>query len=123
MAKSIIIIAFFLTTPNSMMSPTNANRSISLPKIFSVNSAPNTAEGRPERIVIGWMKLSYRIPKDDIDHENRHNQKHSQVLKRLLEFLHGALKVRADCRRHTALPDDMVDLVGSLAQREARALG
>ena len=53
MAKSIIMIAFFFTTPNSMMSPTNAYRSRSLWKIFSVSSAPKTAEGNPERMVMG----------------------------------------------------------------------
>ena len=62
MAKSIIMMAFFFTTPNSMMMPTNAYRSSSLWKITSVSSAPKTAEGRPERIVMGWMKLSYRMP-------------------------------------------------------------
>ena len=56
------MMAFFFTTPNSMMMPTNANRSSCLWKITSVSSAPNTAEGSPERIVIGWMKLSYRMP-------------------------------------------------------------
>jgi len=58
MAKSIIMIAFFFTTPNSMMRPTNAYRSNSRWKIFSVRSAPKTAEGNPERIVMGCMKLS-----------------------------------------------------------------
>ncbi len=53
MAKSIIMMAFFFTTPNSMMMPTNANRSSSLWNSTSVSSAPNTAEGRPERIVMG----------------------------------------------------------------------
>ena len=31
-------------------------------KMSSVSSAPNAANGKPERIVSGWMKLSYRIP-------------------------------------------------------------
>ena len=62
MAKSIIMMAFFFTTPNNMMMPTNAKRSSCFLKITSVSSAPKTAEGKPERIVIGWMKLSYRIP-------------------------------------------------------------
>jgi hypothetical protein len=61
-AKSIIMMAFFLTTPKSMMRPTKAYRSRSLPKSRRVSSAPKTAEGRPERIVIGWMKLSYKMP-------------------------------------------------------------
>ena len=33
-----------------------------LVKSISVSSAPKTAEGRPERIVMGWMKLSYKMP-------------------------------------------------------------
>ena len=56
------MMAFFFTTPNSMMMPTNAYRSSSLWNSTSVSSAPKTAEGRPERIVMGWMKLSYRMP-------------------------------------------------------------
>ena len=56
------MIAFFFTTPNNMMMPTKAYRSSSLWKITSVSSAPKTAEGSPERIVIGWMKLSYSTP-------------------------------------------------------------
>ncbi len=56
------MMAFFFTTPNSMMRPTKAYRSSSLWNSFSVSSAPKTADGSPERIVMGWMKLSYRIP-------------------------------------------------------------
>ena len=29
----------------------------------SVSSAPTAAEGRPDRMVSGWMKLSYRMPR------------------------------------------------------------
>jgi len=39
--------AFFFTTPNSMMMPTNAYRSSSLWNISSVSSAPKTADGSP----------------------------------------------------------------------------
>ena len=52
-AKSIIMIAFFFTTPNSMIRPTNAYKSSSLWNSVNVSSAPKSAEGRPERIVIG----------------------------------------------------------------------
>jgi len=52
-AKSIIMMAFFFTTPNSIMMPTNAYKSSCLWKIRRVSSAPKTAEGSPERMVIG----------------------------------------------------------------------
>ena len=57
-AKSIIMIAFFLTMPISMMMPTKAYMFSSIPKAISVTSAPRPAVGRPDRIVSGWMKLS-----------------------------------------------------------------
>ena len=62
MAKSIIMIAFFFTMPTSMMIPTNAYMLRSMPNSQSVSSAPKPAVGRPDRIVSGWMKLSYRMP-------------------------------------------------------------
>ena len=58
MAKSIIMIAFFLTSPTSMMIPTKAYMLSSVRKMSSVSSAPNPANGSPERMVSGWMKLS-----------------------------------------------------------------
>ena len=36
--------------------------SISSPAISSATSAPAPAEGRVDKIVIGWMKLSYSTP-------------------------------------------------------------
>ena len=62
MAKSIIMMAFFFTMPISMMMPTKAYMLSSMPKASSVTSAPRPAVGRPERMVSGWMKLSYRMP-------------------------------------------------------------
>ena len=56
------MMAFFFTMPISMMMPTKPYRFNSMRKSKSVSSAPTPAEGRPDRIVSGWMKLSYRIP-------------------------------------------------------------
>ena len=53
-----MIMAFFFTIPISMMMPTNAYMLISMPKMSRVTSAPNPAVGSPDRMVIGWMKLS-----------------------------------------------------------------
>ena len=61
-AKSIIMIAFFFTMPISMMMPTKEIDVQLVVKDQQRGSAPRPAEGRPERIVSGWMKLSYRIP-------------------------------------------------------------
>ena len=52
------MMAFFLTMPISMIRPTNEMMFRSVLKIISVTSAPKPAEGRPERIVRGWIKLS-----------------------------------------------------------------
>ncbi|MOA37683.1 hypothetical protein D3C78_1593010 [compost metagenome] len=54
-AKSIIMIAFFLTMPISRMMPITAIIPRSLPDSSSASSAPTPAEGRVERMVIGWM--------------------------------------------------------------------
>ena len=57
-AKSIIMIAFFLTMPISRMMPMIAMIDRSLPESSSASSAPTPAEGSVDRIVTGWMKLS-----------------------------------------------------------------
>ena len=54
-AKSIIMIAFFLTMPINRMMPMIAIRLRSRPITSSASSAPTPADGSVERIVIGWM--------------------------------------------------------------------
>ena len=54
-AKSIIMMAFFLTMPISMTMPMMAMMLRSSWNTISVPSAPSPAAGRPDRIVIGWM--------------------------------------------------------------------
>ena len=56
------MIAFFLTMPTSITMPIIAITDRSMRNSISVRIAPIPADGRPEMIVIGWMKLSYRIP-------------------------------------------------------------
>ena len=57
-AKSTIMMAFFFTMPISMITPISAMTERSMPKSWSVISAPMPADGRPDRIVSGWMKFS-----------------------------------------------------------------
>ncbi len=57
-AKSIMMIAFFFTMPISRMMPISEIRSSSRPSRKSAASEPRPADGRVERMVIGWMKLS-----------------------------------------------------------------
>ena len=52
------MIAFFLTMPISSTMPMMPITSRSIPASISASSAPIPAEGRVERIVTGWMKLS-----------------------------------------------------------------
>ncbi len=54
-AKSIIMMAFFLTMPISRMMPMSPITFSSLPVRISASSAPTPAEGSVERIVMGWM--------------------------------------------------------------------
>ncbi|MNT87824.1 hypothetical protein D3C72_2282910 [compost metagenome] len=58
MAKSIIMMAFFLTMPISRMMPMMAMMPMSCPETSSASSAPTPAEGRVERMVTGWIVLS-----------------------------------------------------------------
>ena len=58
MAKSIIMMPFFLTRPISMMIPTNAYSDSSASKTQSVSTAPKPANGSADRIVIGCRKFS-----------------------------------------------------------------
>ncbi|MNM59686.1 hypothetical protein D3C81_709450 [compost metagenome] len=57
-AKSIIMIAFFFTRPISSTMPITAIRSRLRPLTHNAARAPTVAEGRVERMVMGWMKLS-----------------------------------------------------------------
>ena len=57
-AKSIIMIAFFLTIPIRRMIPIKDMTLSSPPTIMSATRAPTPAEGRVDRIVIGWIRLS-----------------------------------------------------------------
>ena len=61
-AKSIIMIAFFLTMPINNMMPINATNDKSWPVTFRAMAAPMPAEGNVVRIVNGWMRLSYSTP-------------------------------------------------------------
>ena len=54
-AKSIIMMAFFLTMPISKMMPISAMMLNSLCVTISASSAPTPADGSVDRIVIGWM--------------------------------------------------------------------
>lgn len=62
MAKSIIMIAFFFTMPMSKMIAMIPMTERSMPVTSSASSAPSPADGIVDRIVMGWMKLSYSIP-------------------------------------------------------------
>ena len=52
------MIAFFFTMPTSITMPIMAMTERSILNAISVSSAPMPADGRPEMMVIGWMKLS-----------------------------------------------------------------
>ena len=57
-AKSIIMMAFFLTMPISSTMPISATSDRSSPMYISASSAPMPADGSVVRMVNGWTKLS-----------------------------------------------------------------
>ena len=57
-AKSIIMMAFFFTIPMRRITPTSAMMERSRWNSISARSAPTPAEGRVERMVMGWIRLS-----------------------------------------------------------------
>jgi len=60
--KSIIMMAFFLTMPISSTMPMMAMNVELAADTSSASSAPTLAEGKVDRMVIGWTKLSYSTP-------------------------------------------------------------
>jgi hypothetical protein len=54
-AKSIIMMAFFLTMPISRITPISAMMLNSVWNSISASTAPTPAEGSVDRMVIGWM--------------------------------------------------------------------
>ena len=52
------MIAFFFTMPTSITMPIMAITDRSMLNSISTSNAPTPADGRPEMMVIGWMKLS-----------------------------------------------------------------
>ena len=55
MAKSTIMMPFFLTMPIRRITPIMATRLKSKPNNISVAIAPAPADGKVDRIVSGWM--------------------------------------------------------------------
>ena len=56
------MIAFFFTMPISRMMPISPTTDRSSPQTHNASSAPMPADGRVDRMVMGWMALSYSIP-------------------------------------------------------------
>ncbi|KAG0752029.1 hypothetical protein G6F22_022004 [Rhizopus arrhizus] len=54
-AKSIIMMPFFFTMPISRMIPMMPIMSSSVPLINNASKAPTPADGKVDRIVMGWM--------------------------------------------------------------------
>jgi hypothetical protein len=54
-AKSIIMMAFFLTMPMSRMMPMSAMMLNSMRQMSSASKAPTPADGKVLRMVMGWM--------------------------------------------------------------------
>ena len=70
------MIAFFFTMPISRIMPIIAMTLRSTLKSSSATIAPTPAEGSVDRIVSGWIKLSYKNAEHDI---HRHQRQQDQV--------------------------------------------
>jgi hypothetical protein len=62
MAKSTIMTPFFFTRPTRGMQPTKRQIDIPVRKTRSARRAPKPANGRAEKIVIGWRRSLSGIP-------------------------------------------------------------
>ena len=56
------MIAFFFTMPISSTMPTSATSERSWPESCKASRAPMPALGRVDRMVTGWIVLSYSTP-------------------------------------------------------------
>ena len=56
------MMAFFFTMPISSTMPTSATSERSMPHTISATSAPMPADGKVDKMVIGWIQLSYSTP-------------------------------------------------------------
>jgi hypothetical protein len=61
-AKSTIMMPFLVTMPISRMMPMSPTTFRPWPNRISASSAPTPADGSVDRMVTGWMKLSYKTP-------------------------------------------------------------
>src|SRR5213593_4474062 len=110
-AKSIIMMAFFMTIPINRIMPISAMTESSRRTSRSASNAPSPAEGKVERIVIGWIQLSYST-EHDVDGDDRRQDQERLVGQ-------GRLEPRLDARRQTDLARDPVDRLHGGAQRDA----
>ena len=74
----------------------------SLPKRYSVTSAPRPADGRPERIVSGMDVALVERAEHDVDDADRDEEQQAEVGHRLLEDLGRPFEAGRDGRRQQA---------------------
>ena len=114
------MIAFFFTMPISRMMPMIAMIDRSLPVSSSASSAPTPADGSVDRIVIGWMKLSYSTPSTMYIVTMAARISHSSLVERGAERERRALEV--DRARSPGAPSSALrrlDRLHGIAQRRA----
>ena len=56
------MMAFFFTMPISRITPISAMMLNSVLNSISASTAPTPADGSVDRMVIGWIVLSYSMP-------------------------------------------------------------
>jgi hypothetical protein len=105
--------------PISMMMPMSAMIVSSVLNSISVRSAPRPAAGKPDRMVIGWMKLSVKNAEDDVDYKDGQEHQHPLTFERFLELLGIALEAGSHRGWQAGLPLDLADAIDRLAKRYA----
>jgi hypothetical protein len=91
------------------MMPMMPITSSGMPNSISVNSAPSPAEGRVEMIVIGWIALSYSMPRMIVDRDQCGEDQDRRAAQRILKRLRAALKARRNRSRQVQLFRGLLD--------------
>ena len=116
-AKSIIMMAFFLTMPISRMMPIMAMMLRSVPVSISASSAPTPADGSVDRIVIGMDVALVENPEHDVDSHQGGGDQQRLAAERILVGLGGARETGLNGGRQSDFFGGRIDGIDRIAER------
>ena len=120
-AKSIIMMAFFLTMPMSSTMPMMEITLRSTLKSIRASMAPTPADGRVEMIVSGMHQAFVKNPEHDVDGQQRGHHQDRHGAQRLLVGQQRARKKALDRGRGAELLLHRLNASGGLAQERRPA--